>query len=225
MRSLDIKQIPVRSLRISGLTARWGAGDSRRTSIWNDNLVAWWDTRTLPDGELATIPNAATMEGKAPDMAVEGATLEKGTLRFDGADDCAITDEYAFPARFTVFWDMDWLDKEDKAAGIIQTGNLYALNHAGKGVSWCCVRQGGTFAGIPNGSVGISSSGKYYGKSGAASDFGGTMGEGAPAGKLYVGRNSAGTVFTRMDFRQLLIFNKELSQDEVDDVLRAMFPA
>lgn len=39
------------------------------------------------------------------------------------------------------------------------------------------------------------------------------------------GRGSADTVFTRMGFRQLLIFNKELSQAEVNDVLRVMFPA
>lgn len=34
-----------------------------------------------------------------------------------------------------------------------------------------------------------------------------------------------GAAFTQMGFRQLLIFNKELSQAEVNDVLRVMFPA
>ena len=50
-------------------------------------------------------------------------------------------------------------------------------------------------------------------------------GEGARRGELHIGRNSPDTAFTRMGFRQLLIFNKELSQAEVNDVLRAMFPA
>lgn len=40
-----------------------------------------------------------------------------------------------------------------------------------------------------------------------------------------IGVSNTGTVFTRMGFRQLPIFNKELSQDEVNDVLRAMFLA
>ena len=225
MRGFDIKQIHLRSFRISGLTAKWGIGDSRKPSIWDNNLVAWWDTRTFPDGELDTIPNTATMKGKAPDLTVEGATVERGTLQFDGVDDYAITDEYTFPERFTVFWDIDWLGREDNRAGIIQTGNLYALNFAGNGSLSCRIRQGGSFEQIPNTSVGINSSGRYYSKSGEVSNFNGTIGEGAPAGKLYIGRNSGNTVFTQMGFRQLLIFNKELSQAEVNDVLRAMFLA
>lgn len=151
--------------------------------------------------------------------------MGKGTLQFDGVADEAFTDKYGFPDRFTVFWDIDWLGEEDNSAGIVQTGNLYALNHAGKGLLSCWIRQGGTFASIPNTSVGINSSGRYYSKSGVASNFDGTIGEGAPAGILYIGRNSDGTVFTQMGFRQLLIFNKELSQAEVNDVLRVMFPA
>lgn len=225
MRGFDIKQIPMRSFRISGLTAEWDIGDSHKPSIWDNNLVAWWDIRTFRDGDLATIPNTATMEGKAPDMAVEGATMEKGTLQFDGVGDYAITDEYMLPDRFTVFWDVDWLDKENKGAGISQTDNLYALNFAGNDSLSCWIKRGGSFEQIPNGSVGISTAGKYYSKSGAASNFKGKIGEGAHPGKLYIGRNSTGTVFAQMGFRQLLIFNKELSQAEVNDVLRAMFPA
>ena len=225
MRGFDIKQIPVRSFQISGLTAKWGIGDSRKPPIWDANLIGRWDARTFPDGALATIPNTATMKGKAPDMTVEGATMGKGTLQFDGVSNYAITGRYGFPERFTVFWDIDWLGEENKKAGIVQAGNLYALNQADKGSLYCWIRQGGTFASIPNTSVGINSSGRYYSKSGVASNFEGGIGEGAPAGVLYVGCNSSGTVFTQMGFRQLLIFNKELSQAEVDDVLRAMFPA
>lgn len=224
MKGFDIKQIRMRSFQISGMTAKWGIGGGR-SPIWDNNLMGRWDARTFPDGALATIPNTATMADKAPDLTVEGTTMEKGTLQFDGVDDYAITDEYTFPDRFTVFWDIDWLGKEDNTAGIVQSGNLYALNYAGKGSLSCWIRQGGSFATIPNTSVGINSSGRYYSKSGVANNFTGTIGEGVPAGKLYIGRNSGNTVFTQMGFRQLLIFNKELSQAEVNDVLRVMFPA
>lgn len=225
MRGFDITQIHVRSFQISGLTAKWGIGNSRKPSIWDANLMGRWDARTFPDGALATIPNTATMAGKAPDLTVTGATMASGTLQFDGVDDYAITDGYGFPDRFTVFWDVDWLGKENKGAGIIQGGNLYALNYAGNDSLSCWIRQGGSFAWIPNTSVGINSSGRYYSKSGVASNFRGTIGAGAPAGNLYIGRNLGNTVFTQMGFRQLLIFNKELSQDEVNDVLSVMFPA
>ena len=119
MRGIDIKQIRMRSFQISGLTAKWGIGGGR-SPIWDNNLVGRWDARTFPDGALATIPNTATMAGKAPDLTVTGATMASGTLQFDGVDDEA---------------------------------------------------------------------------------------------------------FTQMGFRQLLIFNKELSQAEVNDVLSVMFPA
>lgn len=224
MREIDIKQIRLRSFQISGLTAKWGIGGGR-SPIWDNNLIGRWDARTFPDGDLTKIPNTATMEGKAPDLDVSGATMGKGTLQFDGVDDYAITDECTFPDRFTVFWDIDWSGKKDTGAGIILSGNLYALNYAGKGSLSCWIRQGGLFATIPNTSVGINSSGRYYSKSGVANNFTGTIGEGAPSGKLYIGRNSGNTVFTQMGFRQLLIFNKELSQAEVNDVLRVMFPA
>lgn len=79
MREFDIKQIRLRAFRISGLTAKWGVGDIR-PPIWDKNLVARWDARTFPDGTLAKIPNTATMAGKAPDLAVSGATMANGTL-------------------------------------------------------------------------------------------------------------------------------------------------
>ena len=165
------------------------------------------------------------MAGKAPDLTVEGATMEKGTLQFDGVNDYAATGDYAFPDRFTAFWDIDWLVTENTQAGVVHVNNLYLYNHASVGSLSCRVKLGGSWAYIPNTNVGISTAGKYYSKSGATSNFTGIIGEGAYVGKLHIGRNSAGTAFTQMGFRQLLIFNKELSQAEVNEVLRAMFPA
>lgn len=225
MRGFDIKQIRMRSFQISGLTAKWGIGDSRKPPIWDNNLVGRWDARTFPDGALATIPNTATMAGKAPDLTVSGATMASGTLQLDGVDDYATAGDYTFPDNFTVFWDVDWLGTANSEAGIVHVNNLYLYNRATTGLLQCRVKLGGSWADIPNTNVGISTAGKYYSKSGAVANFTGTIGEGAHTGKLHIGRNSVGTAFTQMGFRQLLIFNKELSQAEVNDVLRVMFPA
>ena len=226
MRGFDIKQIPMRSFQISGLTAKWGIGDSRKPPIWDANLIGRWDARTFPDGALATIPNTATMAGKAPDLTVTGATMASGTLQFDGVDDEAFTGAFMFPDRYTVFWDVDWLGNVNRAAGIIHINNLYLRNFLNRGALSCIVKRGGQAVEIPNTNVGISTAGKYYSKSGVAADFTGTIGEGAYEAELCIGRSGRqGTVFTQLGFRQLLIFNKELSQAEVNDVLRAMFPA
>lgn len=226
MKGFDIKQIRMRSFRISGLAAKWGIGGERKPSIWDSNLVAWWDARTFPDGDLDTIPNTATMARKAPDLTVTGATMASGTLQFDGVDDEAFTTAFVFPERFTVFWDVDWLGDANRVAGIIHINNLYLYNFPARGSLACIVKQGGKRAEIPNTNVGISTAGKYYSKSGVAADFTGTIGEGAYEAEFCIGRSSRqGTQFTQMGFRQLLIFNKELSQAEVNDVLRAMFPA
>lgn len=223
MRGFDIKQIPMRSFQISGLTAKWGVGDSRKPPIWDNNLIGRWDARTFPDGDLATIPNTATMEGKAPDMAVEGATMEKGTLQFDGVDDYAITDEYRFPDRFTVFWDIDWLGEEDTNAGIAHLENLYLYNFAATGSILGIIKGTSGGRNIPNTNVGISTNGNIYAPDGSITPFGGTIGTKTSAGSLFISKK--GTALTPMGFRQLLIFNKELSQDEVNDVLSVMFPA
>lgn len=209
---------------INGLTAKWGIGENRVPSIWDTNLIGYWDARDLPNGAVSAIANKATMTGQVPDLTVLGAKMEKGTLQFDGVDDYATSVEYVFPDRFTVFWDIDWLGTENAQAGIAHVNNLYLYNHAAKGSLSCRVKLGGSWAYIPNTNVGISTAGKYYSKSGTVANFTGTIGGGAHVGRLHIGRDSHGTVFTQMGFRQLLIFNKELSQAEVNEVLTTMFP-
>lgn len=224
MRGFDIKQIPMRSFPISGMTAEWGTGDSRKPPVWDASLIGRWDARTFPDGALATIPNTATMEGKAPDLTVTGATMAGGTLQFDGVDDEAFTDAFAFPERFTVFWDIDWLGSENKAAGIAHPLDIYLYNYKASGAIRCFVKDTSNAYDIPNTSVGLSTNGSVYARDGGVTPFGGVIGTGgSPAYALSIARRVA--AFTQMGFRQLLIFNKELSQAEVNDVLGVMFPA
>lgn len=221
MRGIDIKQIRLRSFQISGLTAKWGIGDSRKPPIWDNNLIGRWDARTFPDGALTTIPNTATMAGKAPDLTVTGATMASGTLQFDGVDDGASTAAFLFPEKFTVFWDIDWLGTIDTGAGVIHGPNLIMYNRKATESLLIYIRNApGT---IPNTRVGISTTGKVYAKDGSVTPSGGVVGTGAKAAELYIAQRN--TAFTQMGFRQLLIFNKELSQAEVNDVLRVMFPA
>ena len=222
MRGFDIKQIPMRSFQISGLTAKWGIGGGR-SPIWDNNLIGRWDARTFPDGALATIPNTATMAGKAPDLTITGATMANGTLQFDGVNGYANTGAFLFPDRFTVFWDIDWLGSNNKSAGIFHSSDLYLYNFAAMGNIRCFIKNsaGGDY--IPNTSVGLSTNGNVYAPNGSITPFGGTVGTRTNKGPLYIARMSAN--YVQLGFRQLLIFNKELSQAEVNDVLRAMFPA
>lgn len=223
MKGFDIKQIRMRSFQISGLTAKWGIGGGR-SPIWDNNLVGRWDARTFPDGALATIPNTATMAGKAPDLTVSGATMASGTLQFDGVNDKAFTDAFVFPERFTVFWDIDWLGSENKQAGIVHPLDLYLYDYKASGVIRCFVKNTSSAYDIPNTSVGLSTNGSVYAQDGGITPFGGVIGTGASPGyALNIARR--GTNYTQMGFRQLLIFNKELSQAEVNDVLSVMFPA
>lgn len=224
MRGFDIKQIRMRSFQISGLTAKWGIGDSRTPPIWDANLIGRWDARTFPDGALATIPNTATLADKAPDLTVTGATMASGTLQFDGVDDYAETAAFVFPERFTVFWDIDWQGSENKSAGITHPLSLYMYNYAASGRIRCFIKASSSAYDIPNTSVGLSTNVSIYAQDGSSTPYGGVIGTGVSHGyALSIARR--GAAFTQMGFRQLLIFNKELSQAEVNDVLRAMFPA
>ena len=223
MRGFDIKQIRMQSFRISGLTAKWGIGDSRKPPIWDANLIGRWDARTLPDGALATIPNTATMAGKAPDLTVTGATMAGGTLQFDGVDDYANTEAFLFPDRFTVFWDFDWLGSENKPAGLFHSLDLYVYNAVASGSLRCFIKDAANGDYIPNTRVGLSTNGNIYAPDGSVTPFGGTVGTNTSNAPVYIART--GSNYTQLGFRQLLIFNKELSQAEVNDVLRVMFPA
>lgn len=225
MRAFDIKQIPLRSFRISGLTAKWGIGGGR-SSIWDHNLIGRWDARTFPDGALATIPNTATMAGKAPDLTVTGATMANGTLQFDGVDDGAFTAEFLFPDRFTVFWDIDITGTSDVwDAGIRHSVNFIMYFKPTANALSLFLKEGSQGGTIPKSGVGISTSAQYWTKDGVAAPYTGPVGSSTGGAPLHVGRNAENTIFAPMGFRQLLIFNKELSQAEVNDVLRAMFPA
>lgn len=222
MRGFDIKQIRMRQFQISGLTAKWGIGDSRKPPIWDNNLIGRWDARTFPDGALATIPNTATMAGKAPDLTVTGATMASGTLQFDGVDDGASTAAFLFPDRFTIFWDVDWLGDAPISAGIIHMTDLYLNNFASSGTIRCNIKLGSS-ANIPNTAVALSTAGVYYSRVGVPTPYPGEVGTSTNEGMLSIARQN--TIFAPLGFRQLLIFNKELSQAEVNDVLRVMFPA
>lgn len=215
----------MRSFQISGLTAKWGIGGGR-SPIWDNNLVGRWDARTFPDGALATIPNTATMAGKAPDLTVNGATMASGTLRFDGVDDGAATAPFMFPDRFTVFWDID-IDGPSNVwgTGITHTANLIIYFRPRANELAIFVKEASQGGIVPSSCVGLSTSAQYWKKDGTAAPYTGPVGNFRGSAPLYMGRNAGNTVFTQMGFRQLLIFNKELSQAEVNDVLRVMFPA
>lgn len=222
MRGFDIKQIRMRSFQISGVTAKWGIGGSR-SPIWDNNLIGRWDARTFPDGALATIPNTATLAGKAPDLTISGATMANGTLQFDGVNDGASTAVFLFPKKFTVFWDVDWLGSENKSAGIFHSLDLYVYNAAASGNIRCFIKDAANGDYIPNTNVGLSTDGNIYAPDGSITPFGGTVGTNTSNAPIYIARTGAN--YTQLGFRQLLIFNKELSQAEVNDVLRVMFPA
>lgn len=225
MRGFDIKQIRMRSFQISGLTAKWGIGD-RRSPIWDNNLIGRWDARTFPDGALATIPNTATMADKAPDITIEGATMAGGTLQFDGVDDGAVTSAFSFPERYTLFWDIDLTGASNVwGAGIQHSANFIMYLRPKANELAVFIKEASQGETIPGSAVGLSTSAQYWTKDGTTAPYAGPIGTYKGSAPLYVGRNAGSTVFAQMGFRQLLIFNKELSQAEVNDVLSAMFPA
>lgn len=216
----------MRSFRISGLAAKWGIGENR-SLIWDNNLVARWDARTFPDGKLAKIPNTATMAGKAPDLAVSGATMASGTLQLDGVNDLLFTDSFMFPERFTVFWDIDWLGSEGTRAGIVHPSDLYLYNYAAYGSVGCYIKSYSSGALIPTTSVGLSTNGDIYAPDGSVTPSPGIIGTQTYRNPLRIGYSTETDpiTYTQMGFRQLLIFDKVLSRAEANDVLSVMFPA
>ena len=78
MNGINLKGFAVRSFMIKGLTAKWGIGENRVPSIWDNNLIGYWDARDLPNGAVRAVANKATLATKAPDLGVYGATMADG---------------------------------------------------------------------------------------------------------------------------------------------------
>lgn len=222
MNGINLKGFGVRSFMIGGLTAKWGIGENRVPPIWDNNLIGYWDARDLPNGEVSTVANKATLATKAPDLTVTGATMADGTLQFNGVDDRAETAEFTFPERLTVFWDVDWLGTVNSSVGIIHGRNLVMYNRKVTETLYIYLKS--AQVSTPNTSVGISTNGNVYALDGSSTPFGKPLGTETQKDYLCIGSNSWGGAFTQMGFRQLLIFNKELSQAEVNEVLTTMFP-
>lgn len=222
MNGINLKGFGVRSFMIKGLTAKWGVGENRVPPIWDNNLIGYWDARGLPNGAVSTIANKATLATKAPDLTVTGATMADGTLQFDGVNDIAYTGSFQFPEKYTVFWDIDWLGTTNSSLGIIHNSDFYVYNQAATNQLQVYMKQGDS-ALLGRNIVGVSTGGNTYDRTGVIAPFGGTVGTRTDANDLRIAGNRAGG-FTQMDFRQLLIFNRELSPTEVNEVLTTMFP-
>lgn len=221
MNGINLKGFGVRSFMIKGLTAKWGIGENRVPPIWENNLIGYWDARGLPNGAVSTIANKATLATKAPDLIVTGATMADGTLQFDGVDDKALTNAFVFPERFTVFWDVDWSGTIHAHAGIAHPPSLTVYDCVDTEHLYAYLKDTSGATSIPDASVGLSTNGTVYAQDGGSTPFGGTVGTRTGVAALRIAQR--GSEFAQMGFRQLLIFNRELSPAEVAEVLEVMY--
>ena len=206
---------------INGLTAKWGIGDARKPPIWDTNLIGYWDARDLPNGAVSAVANKATLATKAPDLGVVGATMIDGTLQFDGIKARATADAFPFPEKCTIFWDIDWLGDVDARGGIVMYDALSVVNKASK--KQLSLSLGGNSELLPNTVIGMQTDGKVYNRDGSIAFEGLQAGTTRVPNKLFIA-HVQGTNYAQLGFRQLLIFNKELSPTEVNEVLATMFP-
>ena len=218
-----MKHIRERSFMINGLTAKWGIGENRVPPIWDANLVGYWDARDLPNGEVDTVANKARLATKAPYLAVNGATMVDGTLQFDGVNARAQTNAFQVPRDFTLMFDIDWLGDADTFGGVIIPSTVAVTNKKSTDELNIIMGQGSGTATVPNTIVGVSTNNKAYLRDGTTIDLGLNVNFGREARQLLLAYY-AGTNYTQLGFRQLLIFNKELSPTEVNEVLTTMFP-
>ena len=206
---------------INGLTAKWGIGENRVPPIWDANLIGYWDTRDLPNGAVSTIANKATLATKAPAVPIIGATMVDGTLQFDGVNNRSTTAEFVMPEKFTIFWDVDWLGDVDTGRGITMYDTFSVSNKAS--TKQLSLSLGDNSVLLPNTVIGMQTDGKVYNRDGSIAFEGLQAGTTRVPNKLFIA-HVQGTNYTQLGFRQLLIFNKELSPTEVNEVLTVMFP-
>lgn len=222
MNGINLKGFGVRSFMIGGLTAKWGIGENRVPPIWDANLIGYWDARGLPNGAVRTIANKATVADKMGNIvSTNGAQAVNGTVIYNGIENRSTINDYVMPEKFTVFWDIDWLGDVDTNGGVGMFNTLSVYSKAT--TQQLSLSLGGNSELLPNTVIGMQTDGKVYNRDGSIAFEGLQAGTTRVPNKLFIGHQS-GTNYTQLGFRQLLIFNKELSPAEVNEVLTTMFP-
>lgn len=126
MRGFDIKQIRMRSFQISGLTAKWGIGDSRDDRY--KNPLHAWTISGRADGSEDFSPLLDKM-GTGNVLTLSGfdgtSGFEDGYLVFDGVDDAARTSSFLLSKNWTMIGDWEFTTEAPNNAGFARDPRFY----------------------------------------------------------------------------------------------------
>ena len=213
---------------INGLTAKWGIGDARKPPFWDTALIARYDIREAieVDGVVTSIPNTATAAVKPGSLTnFKNVATENGSLVFNGVDSSASTWSFLFPTKFTMLWDIDWLGGTNSTSGIKQIGAVSVYNLNATDQVQIDLGDESTAKLMPNTVVGVSTDNFVYNRDGTRTELSTKVGTNRTPQRLYIGSRESGgtTIHTKMAFRSLYIFNRELTPPEMQEALAAMF--
>ena len=211
------KSINVRSFMISGLTAKWGIGEPRNEA-YKHPLHAWTiagradgstDFSPLPD--LMGSSNALTLTGFD---GTEGSGFENGYLVFDGVNDNAVSSRFTLAKDWTIIGEWEFMSGTLNSAGVNKVSS-FAMYNTQAGRIGVYVNRNSTPLGV-NG-VGINamcSDGRIYGKTWDKHLDTTPQTVTSSSSAMCIGRNTNGTLFTPVKFKNLAIYDRVLSEEQ-----------
>ena len=213
---------------INGLTAKWGIGDARKPPFWGTALIARYDVKDAVEveGVVTSIPNTATVDVKPGSLInFKNVVTENGSLVFNGVDAIASTWSFQFPTKFTMLWDIDWLGGTNSTSGIKMNGAVSVYNWNATDQVRIDLGDESIVGLMPNTVVGVSTDDFVYNRDGTRTELNAKVNTNRTPQRLYIGGRESGatTIHTNMAFRSLYIFNRELTSDEMQEALAAMF--
>ena len=172
---------------------------------------------------IPNIPNTAKPAVKPGTLAgLNNTYTENGALVFNGVDGRGTVGGFLMPTQFTILFDVDWLGDVDTRGGIGMYNTFSIFNRKTTNQLYISLGDSPTAKLMPNTIVGVSTDDFVYNKDGSRAALNTTVNIDRTPQKMFIGHMS-GSNYTKLAFRSLYIFNRELTPAEMQEALAAMF--
>ena len=170
-----------------------------------------------PDSDcVALFFNLKNIRGTGT-IDIELLPVYPNALVSDGVDDYARTQGFIIPNnKFTILFDVDWIDTNNVNAGLVKSMSWWLYNQNKTNKLLTLITDATNTITVDNNIFGLSSNGNIYHKDSTITEFVDRVRAESNTADIVFGTNHSINLFTKIALRKFILFNHELTQDEID---------
>lgn len=174
---------------------------------------------TIDSGYLAVYPSkGSNPEGVYnADIDIQLVPLYPNALVSDGVDDYAKTGNITIPNnKFTILFDVDWFNTVDVNVGIVKSLSWWIYDKSSTNELLVLIKNGTRSIAVSNDIFGLSSNGNIYHIDSSITEYPYDMNTTGESNAISLATNTSNTLFTKIALRKFILFNRELTQEEIE---------